>query len=53
MHRSSLRTVGLAVAAGSLLVLGCMKSETTEKPVDTAALAADVTTANVVPIRVF
>ncbi len=51
MHRSSLRNIGLstvslAVAAGSLLVLGCMKSETTEKPVDTAALAADVTTAS-------
>ncbi len=38
MHRSYLRTTGIALAAGSLLALGCMKSETTEKPVDTVAL---------------
>lgn len=46
MHRDLSRTLG--TLAGSLLFLGCVASETSQKPADTASLAGDVAVAGTV-----
>lgn len=45
MQRAFYRTIGLTLAASSLLVAGCAKSETDEGRLDTAAAAAATDTA--------
>jgi L,D-transpeptidase ErfK/SrfK len=40
MHRAFLRTIGLTVAASSLWIIGCAKSETDGGRIDTAAQAS-------------
>jgi lipoprotein-anchoring transpeptidase ErfK/SrfK len=40
MQGSYLRTIGLTVVGGSLLLVACVKSETSEAPVDTVGSAA-------------
>ena len=43
MHRSFFHTAVLGMAAGSLVLYGCVQGESSDKPADTAAVAANPT----------